>query len=121
MDKKAHELLEKLYKHLTPQQIDALKQYTTQTKIVYGEMFAIRNREPLGDRPENQDLVVPLQVQMLRILETASQKLDRIAAQHDQTHAAVEDMKTDAKKGGKFRDAIASGVGQFLAEWKAKK
>ncbi len=107
MDKQAGELLARLYKSLKPQQIDTLKAYSTQTKIVYAEAFLVRNRELLEDRPENQDLEIPASVQLIRLIEMASQKLDRI----------------EAKQSGFFRsigNIFSFGKGEFESR-KSKK
>lgn len=76
--------------HLYPEQIEALKEYTTQTRLIYAEAFRMRNKVALEDRPENQDIEIPMSVQLLRIAEMASQKNDEIKA----TLKRIEESQT---------------------------
>lgn len=105
MEADNEERLIHLYKFLTPKQQSDLEKYSTMTRLIYAEAFL--SHVDLGDRPENKDLEIPMAVQLLRIQERMSQKLDRIEG-----HTANLPS---------FFESVFSGVGQMLGEWKGKK
>lgn len=86
------------YENLYPEQIDALQKYTTDTRMVYADVFRLRNKVALEDRPENQDLITPMEIQILRMVEMGSQKNDELKAVLKSIDAKLEASKGKGRK-----------------------